>query len=140
MIAIGDLVLDEKQGILERGASKVNVPGLASRALYLLMMKSGQPVAREQIIAAMYPDDATGRGDYNIVAVTISNVRAALDLLGIDRGLLRAVWGVGYTLKMGPPRILLPITQEQLDALDVLIAQAPPHVRRAAELLKGIGK
>jgi len=142
MISVGDLTLDTARRLLSRPGTLEPVrlkPQLAT-TLHLFMQHSGAVVTSDQILTALYPNGRDTESDSTIVAVCIGKCRNALLAAGIPRHKIRTVYQRGYILDMPTPRILLTVTAEQLAALDVLIAQAPPHVRRAAELLKGIGK
>jgi len=96
-LRVGDLELDPLDGDVRRGTERLALTPTEFRLLRFLMRHRGRALAKERILANVWPHDFNG--DRSVVETYVSYLRRK-----IDRGrepLIHTVRGYGFTIR--PP-------------------------------------
>ena len=96
-LRVGDLELDPVDGDVRRGTEHLALTPTEFRLLRFLMRHRGRALAKERILAHVWPHDFSG--DRSVVETYVSYLRRK-----IDRGrepLIHTVRGYGFTIR--PP-------------------------------------
>ena len=96
-LQVGDLVLDQNSHCVYRSAIRIELPPIPYKILEVLMVRSPQPVTREEIEQLIWGD---ARPDTDVLRAHMHMLRTLIDK-PFDKPLLRTVWGVGYQLLSG---------------------------------------
>jgi DNA-binding response OmpR family regulator len=97
-LRIGDLVLDRGKREATRGSRRIELTAREFALLELLMKNSGRVLARDQILAAVWPQDYDGAS--NVVDTYVHYLREKIDKKGAPP-LIRTMRGVGYVMGGG---------------------------------------
>jgi two-component system, OmpR family, response regulator len=96
VLSAGDLVLDPAAHICRRGDQELSLSPREFSLLEFLMRRSGQVVAKSEILAHVWDFDFDG--DDNIVEVYVRYLRRKIDI-PFGRQAIETIRGVGYRLK-----------------------------------------
>jgi DNA-binding response OmpR family regulator len=96
VLAAGDLVLDPAAHTCRRGDEVLSLSPREFSLLEFLMRRSGQVVAKSEILAHVWDFDFDG--DDNIVEVYVRYLRRKIDI-PFDRQAIETIRGVGYRLQ-----------------------------------------
>ncbi|MBL9027999.1 MAG: response regulator transcription factor [Myxococcales bacterium] len=94
-LRVGDLVLDRMKREAARGSRRIDLTAREFSLLEYLMKNAGRVVSRDQILAAVWPDDYEGSS--NVVDTYVHYLREKLEHRG-STPLIRTVRGVGYSM------------------------------------------
>ena len=97
MLRVGDLELDPVAGDVRRGTQRLELTPTEFRLLRFLMRHRGRALAKERILANVWPHDF--RGDRSVVETYVSYLRRKIDRGG--ESLIHTVRGYGFTIR--PP-------------------------------------
>ncbi len=97
---LGDLTLNPRRRVLQRGALEVTLTGREFALLSELRALGGDTATRSRLLLKVWGGDFEGTG--NVVDVYVGYLRAKLERLGTERLKLEAVRGVGYRLVVKP--------------------------------------
>ena len=95
VLRVGDLSLDAARREATRGARTIELTAREFLLLEHLMKNAGRVLTRDQILAAVWPEDFDGSS--NIVDTYVHYLRDKIDTKG-KAPLIRTVRGVGYAL------------------------------------------
>jgi two-component system response regulator MprA len=98
-----DLTVDLGSRLAYRGARLLDLTTREFDLLVFFLKNSNQVLPHDQIMARVWGDDFFGES--NVLAVTIANLRRAIEQQGEQR-LVQTVRGVGYVLRQPPDREL----------------------------------
>jgi len=96
VLEVGDLTLDTKTRVVQRGALKVDLPSREFALLEYLMRHGGQVLTRQQILDAVWGIDFDT--DSNVVDVYVSYLRRKLDT-NHGASAIETVRGAGYRVR-----------------------------------------
>jgi DNA-binding response OmpR family regulator len=96
-LQVGDLVLDLNSHCVYRATVRIELPPIPYKILEVLMVRSPQPVTREDIEHAIWGES---KPDTDALRAHMHMLRALIDK-PFDQPLLRTVWGIGYQLLSG---------------------------------------
>lgn len=97
-LRIQDLALDRAKREAKRGARRIELTAREFALLELLMKNAGRVLTRDQILAAVWPQDYDGAS--NVVDTYVHYLREKIDKKGAPP-LIRTMRGVGYTMGDG---------------------------------------
>ena len=105
LLQIGDLLIDEDAGVVQRAGTAVELTGTERRLLVYLARHRGRVLSKTQILTQVWGYDAY---DPNLVEAFISGLRRKLEQHGPR--LIHTVRGVGY-------RLTAPANEPAVDSL-----------------------
>ncbi len=94
-LAVGDLVLDRARREARRGVRKIDLTAREFALLEHLMKNAGRVLSRDQILAAVWPQDYDGAS--NVVDTYVHYLRDKIDRKNAEP-LIRTIRGVGYVM------------------------------------------
>lgn len=94
-LEVGDLVLDRARREARRGPRKIDLTSREFALLEHLMKNAGRVLSRDQILAAVWPQDYDGAS--NVVDTYVHYLRDKIDRKNSEP-LIRTIRGVGYVL------------------------------------------
>ncbi|MBL8743514.1 MAG: response regulator transcription factor [Myxococcales bacterium] len=94
-LRVGDLTLDRSKREATRGTRRIELTAREFALLEYLMRNAGRVLARDQILAAVWPADYDGAS--NVVDTYVHYLRDKIDKKGAPP-LIRTMRGVGYTM------------------------------------------
>ena len=100
VIAVGDLKLETRSGMVRRGTRSIGLTERESSLLLLLFKERGRAVSRDQILREVWNDEQGVSS--NVVEVYIRYLRQKLEADG-DTRLIHTIRGRGYCLNNGVP-------------------------------------
>ena len=120
--------------------TKVRMRTQAAQILRLLMNRAGRAVSRGAIEAELWPGGILPANYPQTKQIDghISAIRAALAQVGGNRTAIRSIHGVGWAFDAAGVKMALFFTHDQLAALNVILANAPAHVRLAADKVREV--
>lgn len=135
MIIAGGIVFDPDTRILRIDGEdrEHKLTSQPARFLEILMRAAGRVVTADTVMGLLYPHSPRGG---ELLGVMVFRIRFALARIGASRDLVRTVRGSGWYFDAPDVRISLLLSDVQLSALRALVAQAPPHVRHAADMIR----
>ncbi len=95
MLRVGDLELDPVAGDVRLGTELLELTPTEFRLLRFLMRHRGRALAKERILAHVWPHDF--RGDRSVVETYVSYLRRKIDRGG--EPLIHTVRGYGFTIR-----------------------------------------
>lgn len=99
-IAVGNLTFDFGAQRFEKNGQAVELSKTEARLLQLLFANRGQTLAREQLLARVWPD-GTEYVDENALSVAIRRLRAKLEDDPSNPEYIKTVHGIGYKWAVG---------------------------------------
>ena len=94
VLTFADVTVDMRTGDVLRGGRRISLTAREFALLTYFMRHPRQVLNREQLLAAVWPDEA----DDNVVAVYVGYLRAKLEAPGETR-LIQTIRGFGYSLR-----------------------------------------
>ncbi|HEY9289519.1 MAG TPA: response regulator transcription factor [Candidatus Dormibacteraeota bacterium] len=95
VLQFADLIIEIETDDVRRGARRISLTAREFALLTYFLRHPRQVLTRDQLLAAVWPDDETND---NVVAVYIGYLRAKLEASGESR-LIQTIRGFGYSLR-----------------------------------------
>lgn len=117
--AFGPFVFDMRRRTLRRDGSPIALPPKAAEMLALLLERAGEPIAKEQFYASLWPDKIVE--DANLTQ-TVYILRRVLGSNGVASTMIRTIPQVGYAFVDPVAPVVPSASAPRLRALPVTVA------------------
>ncbi|PTL85656.1 response regulator transcription factor [Vitiosangium sp. GDMCC 1.1324] len=97
-VRLGSVLLDPRRRVLRRGLREESLTAREFSLISALSRQPGEPQVRARLMVQIWGPDF--EGSPNVLEVYVGYLRAKLERLGAEDVSIRAVRGVGYTLRV----------------------------------------